>query len=90
MHADGTPVGGWQPQERLDGRTALELYTVGSAYAAFMEEELGRIKVGYRADLTVLDGDPVGCEPAELLEMAVLMTVVDGKGVWEVGDAVGP
>ena len=80
-HPDGTPLGGWQPQEKLDGETALELYTAGGAYAAFAEDELGRIRVGYRADLTVLDGDPVACEPADLLTMQVLMTVVDGKVV---------
>lgn len=77
-HADGTPLGGWHPEEKLDGRTALELYTAGSAYAAFAEDEVGRITPGYRADLTVLDGDPVSCEPAELLNMKVIMTVVDG------------
>ena len=83
MHADGTPLGGWQPQEKLDGRTALELYTAGSAYAAFMEDELGRIKPGFRADLTVVDGDPVAGEVSALLTMQVLMTVVDGRVVYE-------
>jgi len=83
-HPDGTPLGGWQPQEKLDGRTALELYTAGSAYAAFMEHELGRIKAGYRADLTVLDGDPVDGAAEDLLTMQVLMTVVDGRVVFEV------
>ncbi|MCP4573940.1 MAG: amidohydrolase [bacterium] len=82
-HPDGSPLGGWQPQEKLDGLTALELYTAGSAYAAFAENELGRIIPGYRADLTVLDGDPVACEPADLLDMQVLMTVVDGEVRYE-------
>ncbi len=78
-HQDGTPVGGWQPQECLDERTALELYTVGSAYAAFMEDRLGRIAPGYLADLTVLSGDPLACAPAELLQMDVILTIVNGK-----------
>jgi len=79
MHHDGTPPGGWQAQEMVTGREALEMYTVGSAWAAFMEDDLGRIEPGFRADLTVLDGDPVKCEPAELLDMKVLMTIVDGE-----------
>ena len=78
-HHDGTPPGGWQPQERLDGRTALELYTAGSAYAAFMEDRLGRIAPGFLADLTVLDGNPITCDPSELLAMKVLWTVVGGE-----------
>ncbi len=81
-HADGTPKGGWQAQEILDGATALELYTAGSAYAAFMEDELGRLKTGYLADLTVLDGNPVTCEPKDLLQMKVRMTIVAGQIVF--------
>jgi len=78
-HADGTPIGGWQPQECLDGLTALELYTAGSAYAEFREDDMGRIAPGFVADLTVLDGDPVGCADGDLLSMQIEMTVVDGK-----------
>lgn len=81
-HPDGTPAGGWLPAECLDARTALELYTVGSAYAAFQEGELGRIAPGFRADFTVLDDDPVACPPQRLLSMAVLLTVVDGTVVY--------
>ncbi|MBU8871688.1 MAG: amidohydrolase [Gemmatimonadales bacterium] len=78
-HPDGTPTGGWQPQEILDGRTALELYTAGGAYTSFRENELGRVAPGFLADLTVLDGDPVACPPKELLDMKVKMTIVGGK-----------
>ncbi|HPF70378.1 MAG TPA: amidohydrolase, partial [Candidatus Krumholzibacteria bacterium] len=81
QHADGTPVGGWQPQERLDGPTALRVATREGAYAAFMEHELGTIREGFRADLTVLDGDPATCAPERLLTMGVLLTVVDGRVV---------
>jgi predicted amidohydrolase YtcJ len=82
-HPDGTPIGGWQAQEIIDGQTALELYTAGSAYAAFMENRLGKIKTGYFADLTVLDGNPITCEPADLLGMKVKMTIVAGKIVYQ-------
>jgi hypothetical protein len=82
-HPDGTPEGGWQAQEIIDSRTALDLYTTGSAYAAFMEKDLGRIQTGFHADLTVLDGDPVACEPSDLLEMKVLATIVQGRVVFE-------
>jgi predicted amidohydrolase YtcJ len=82
MHHDGTPPGGWRAEETLDGRTALWTCTAGSAAAAFQENELGRIEPGLRADVTVLSGDPVACEPADLLRMRALHTVVDGKLVW--------
>ena len=85
-HHDGTPPGGWQPREKLDARLALELYTAGSAYAVFMEKELGRIQEGFLADLTVLDGDPVACPPQDLLAMKVLATIVDGRVVYQAPD----
>jgi predicted amidohydrolase YtcJ len=78
-HHDGTPPGGWQPQETVDAQTALELYTTAPAYAAFLEDQLGRLQTGYLADLTVLNGDPVACEPAELLTMEVVATIVRGR-----------
>jgi predicted amidohydrolase YtcJ len=82
-HPDGRPEGGWQPQEIIDGETALNLYTAGSAYAGFMEDRLGIIKNGYYADLTILDGNPVTCDPADLLKMKVKMTIVAGKIVYQ-------
>lgn len=82
-HHDGTPDGGWQSQEIIDGTTAFELYTQGSAYAAFMEDRLGLIETGFYADLTVLDGNPVTCEPSDLLQMKVQMTIVAGKVVYQ-------
>jgi len=83
MHPDGTPIGGWQPQEAVDAATALELYTAGGAFAAFEEDFSGRVAPGFRADLTILDGDPVSCNPPELLKIKALMTIVDGRIVFE-------
>ncbi len=83
MHPDGTPPGGWFPQQCLDGRTAVELYTAGSAYAAFEENELGRVEKGFLADFTVLDGDPSTCSDKDLLGLQVLYTVVDGRVVFD-------
>ena len=42
----------------------------------------GRIAPGYFADLTVLDLDPVTCEPAALLDAQVVMTVIEGEVVY--------
>ncbi len=81
QHPDGTPPGGWRPQERLSGREALRLYTAGGAWAAFREDELGRLAPGMLADMVVLDVDPVACEPAALLRGRTLLTIVGGEVV---------
>ncbi len=82
-HHDGTPTGGWQSQELVTGAEAVALYTTGSAYASFQENQLGLLKPGFLADLVVLDGNPVSCQPDELLSMKVLYTVVNGELVWQ-------
>jgi predicted amidohydrolase YtcJ len=44
-----------EPQQALSIETALEAYTLGSAYANGMEREVGSITVGKLADVVVLD-----------------------------------
>lgn len=79
---EGEPQGGWIPEERIDRETALRAYTVNNAYAAGMEDEMGRIQPGMLADLTVLSAD-VTQEDTDLLNTEVLYTIVDGEIVYE-------
>ncbi|NNM32022.1 MAG: amidohydrolase, partial [Gemmatimonadetes bacterium] len=82
---DGTPAGGWFPEERIDVETALRAYTVHNAWVAGEEAYKGKIAEGYLADLAVLDRDPFTVDPTELKDVDVVMTVVDGKVVWDSG-----
>jgi hypothetical protein len=79
----GAPPGGFQPEHRMSGAEALAGFTTGAAYAVGEEHERGRLLPGYFADLTVLAGDPVACAPAELLDMRVLATVIEGELVYD-------
>lgn len=78
----GHPAGGFLPRERIAPVQALRGFTAGAAFASFAEEEAGRIAPGCRADLTVLDRDPLVAEPREILEAAVLRTIVAGRTVF--------
>ena len=80
---DGRPPGGWYADERLPIAHALEAYTVGAAYAAGMERELGRIAIGCFADLAVLSEDILTGEAESILAARVVTTVVDGDVVYE-------
>lgn len=71
------------PQERLTVEEALRAYTLGAAYSAFAEAELGSLEVGKWADFVVLDRDPFQVEPEELSAIRVLRTVVGGRTVYE-------
>ena len=54
--ADGSPSAeGWYPEQKLTMAEAWEGFTLGPAYAANMENRLGRLVPDYLADLIVLE-----------------------------------
>jgi len=82
--ADGSPGSeGWYPEQRLSIQQAFEGYTLGAAYAAGMEDRLGKLAPGYLADLIVLEQDPFVIPPAGLLEITSSATMVGGEWVWQ-------
>ena len=80
---DGTPEDGYYAEQALSREEALRGYTIGPAYAAFLEEKVGSIEVGKYADLAVFDKDILTIEPSEILETRVAYTIVDGRIVYE-------
>jgi predicted amidohydrolase YtcJ len=82
--SDGTPgPDGWHPEQRLTMREALDGYTVGAAYAAGLENLLGRLSPGHYADLIVLEKDPFTCPPDDLLTMQSAATMLGGEWLWQ-------
>ena len=71
------------PEEAINLMDAVRLYTWNGAYLAKEEDRLGSIEPGKLADLIVIDRDILSLPPEELLETKVLMTVVDGKTVYQ-------
>ena len=80
---DETPSGGWFPEERIDVDTSLRAYTVNNAYVAGEETYKGKLMPGFLADIAVLEDDPFEVDPIELKSVRVMMTIVDGKVVFE-------
>jgi predicted amidohydrolase YtcJ len=80
---DGTPEGGWLPEQRITMHDAIKMYTLDAAYSVFDEDVRGSIKVGKLADLTVTDLNLIEINPTDVLGMNVVMTVVDGRVVYE-------
>lgn len=82
--ADGSPsADGWYPEQRLTLSQAWEGYTLGPAYAAGLENRLGRLAPNHFADLIVLDRDPFACDPNDLLGMQPSATMVAGEWVYQ-------
>ncbi len=81
--ADGSPgAQGWYPAQRLSLLQALHGFTTGPAYAAGMEDRLGKLAPGYLADLIVLETDPFRCDPHDLQHILPLRTMVGGEWVF--------
>jgi predicted amidohydrolase YtcJ len=68
-------------EQALTGFEALAGYTTAAAAAVSEQHVSGQIRVGYRADLTAFADDPVDCDPDDLVDLPVLLTVVDGEVV---------
>jgi predicted amidohydrolase YtcJ len=79
MTPEGTPAGGWQPQERISAEAALRHFTRDAAYASFEEGRKGTLAPGMLADLVVLSDDIVTDPPAQILKTRVLLTVMGGR-----------
>jgi predicted amidohydrolase YtcJ len=73
--SNGAPI---TPEQALTGLMALEGMTTQAALADGMEGQAGRIAVGFRADLTSLEIDPVTAPADELTDAAVPLTVSSG------------
>ena len=81
--ADGSPsADGWYPEQKLTLAQAWEGYTLGPAYAAGMEDRLGRLAPNHLADLIVLETDPYTCDANDLLTMQSSATMVNGEWVY--------
>jgi predicted amidohydrolase YtcJ len=65
------------PDQRLDLQAALRAYTAGSAYVNG-DDDAGRIEVGARADLAVVDRDLFAHPAEEIAQARVLQTYVGG------------
>lgn len=78
----GWPADGWQPDQRLRREEALHAFTMGAAYAAFMEDRVGSLAPGKYADFVVLSRDILTIPAPEILQTEVVATYLGGVQVY--------
>jgi predicted amidohydrolase YtcJ len=71
------------PHHRQNLADTLKSYTSDAAYAEFQDKQKGRVQPGYLADLVLLSADLFQVPPDEIKTVRPLLTVMDGKIVFE-------
>jgi predicted amidohydrolase YtcJ len=65
--------------ERITVPHALRAITLGAAWTLKLDDEVGSIECGKRADFCVLEDDPLAVDPAALKDVRVWGTVLSGR-----------
>jgi predicted amidohydrolase YtcJ len=82
----GEDGNGWYPEQKISMEEAIRYYTLGAAYAQFMEERKGMIKAGYLADIVITDKDLLTIPENEIMKTKVDYTITGGKVVYTSGN----
>lgn len=81
--AQGNPNGGFQPENALSRDQTLMGMTLWAARASFLENEIGSITTGKKADFVVLDTDLRTASREDILKARVKETWIEGECVYQ-------
>lgn len=70
------------PEQRISRAVAVAGYTTQAAAAAWRSADTGTLALGKCADLIVLDRDIFTCDPYDIGDAQVLLTMLDGRAVY--------
>ncbi|MEQ8854949.1 amidohydrolase [Gimesia sp.] len=77
------------PQQKLSREEALRCMTSDAAFISFEEDKKGTLEPDKLADLVVLDRDYLTCPEEEIKQIKPLLTVLDGKVVYDAAQDSG-
>jgi predicted amidohydrolase YtcJ len=73
----------FNPEQRITRDEALRLWTINAAYNSFEDKQKGSIEPGKLADMVVISKDYLNCPENEIKDIEALLTIVDGKVVYD-------
>lgn len=71
------------PEQRVGVYDALKGITINAAHCYFEEDSKGSLKAGKRADLVILDQNPLKIDKMKIRDIQVLETIKDGETVYQ-------
>lgn len=77
----GNTLGTDQKSSVMEGLRAI---TIDAAYQYFEEDTKGSLRVGKRADLVILDKNPMRVDPMTIKDIKILNTIKDGNMIYSV------
>jgi len=80
--AKGFPENGFQMENALTREETIRGMTIWAAKASFMENEIGSLEKGKKADFIFLDNDLMKVAPEKILDVKVTATYSGGKKVY--------
>ncbi len=70
------------PHLAVTALEALRAVTIDAAWQLGLDDEVGSIEVGKRADFAIVDRSPLRCDPLDIDQLDVESTWLDGAEVW--------
>ncbi len=74
---------GWIPEQKISVDETVRAFTWGSAYGEFQEKVKGTLEPGKLADFVILSDDIFTMDATKIGGVTVIMTVMDGRVVFE-------
>lgn len=75
----GSPLGGYEPYQKMTRLEALKSYTINAAHGAFEEDIKGTIDIGKYADFTIFSQNIITVPDDQLLNTKIKYTIINGE-----------
>ena len=62
---------------------AIKAMTIDAAWQSHIDDIVGSIEVGKKADFVILDNDPLEVDPTKLIDLKVLQTWMNGRNTYK-------